>query len=63
VLKPGEEELVCLKRTLQMIFNGADEEPCDDDFEVLELLAMWYRPNFESEIYPYCPAHIKVTFN
>jgi hypothetical protein len=46
-----------------MIFNGADEEPCDDDFEVLELLAMWYRPNFESEIYPYCPAHIKVTFN
>ncbi|ORX41930.1 cleavage and polyadenylation specific factor 5 [Piromyces finnis] len=58
-LKPGEDEIEGLKLRLSQKLSPASQVGLDtSDWEVGELLSIWYRPNFENFMYPYIPAHI-----
>ncbi|OUM66519.1 hypothetical protein PIROE2DRAFT_40720, partial [Piromyces sp. E2] len=58
-LKPGEDEIEGLKLRLSQKLSPANQVGLDtSDWEVGELLSIWYRPNFENFMYPYIPAHI-----
>ncbi|KAI9328665.1 nucleotide hydrolase-domain-containing protein [Zopfochytrium polystomum] len=56
-LKPGEDEIEGLKRRLDLRLAPASDGAAPD-WEIGELLAVWWRPNFESHMYPYTPPHI-----
>ncbi|XP_061341400.1 pre-mRNA cleavage factor Im 25 kDa subunit 2-like [Gastrolobium bilobum] len=56
-LKPGENEIEGLKRKLssKLAANSPDLVP---DWQIGECVGTWWRPNFETPMYPYIPAHI-----
>nr|GMD00645.1 pre-mRNA cleavage factor Im 25 kDa subunit 2 [Ipomoea batatas] len=56
-LKPGENEIEGLKRKLssKLAANSSTVQP---DWQIGECVAIWWRPNFETIMYPYCPPHI-----
>eukprot|EP01120_Amphizonella_sp_Union-15-10_P009557 TRINITY_DN3645_c0_g1_i5.p1 TRINITY_DN3645_c0_g1~~TRINITY_DN3645_c0_g1_i5.p1 ORF type:complete len:223 (+),score=34.96 TRINITY_DN3645_c0_g1_i5:71-739(+) len=56
-LKPGEDDVEGLKRKLtnKLAPTLANYKP---KWEIGELLATWWRPNFETLLYPYVPPHI-----
>ncbi|KAM7472182.1 hypothetical protein LguiA_010365 [Lonicera macranthoides] len=56
-LKPGENEIEGLKRKLssKLAANSPSLQP---NWQVGECVATWWRPNFETIMYPYCPPHI-----
>ncbi|XP_022891068.1 pre-mRNA cleavage factor Im 25 kDa subunit 2-like isoform X2 [Olea europaea var. sylvestris] len=56
-LKPGENEIEGLKRKLssKLAANAPSLQP---DWQIGECVAIWWRPNFETIMYPYCPPHI-----
>jgi cleavage and polyadenylation specificity factor subunit 5 len=56
ILTPGQDEVTAIKSSLSKIFSSSDQPV---DFEILELLGSWYKPNFDAVIYPYLPSHIK----
>ena len=55
-LKPGEDELEGLKDRLNK--RLAPHDLTQPDWEITECISTWYRPNFETFMYPYMPAHI-----
>ncbi|KAH0863379.1 hypothetical protein HID58_080590, partial [Brassica napus] len=56
-LKPGENEVEGLKRKLTSKLGG-NSAALVPDWKVGECVATWWRPNFETMMYPYCPPHI-----
>ncbi|KAL9258618.1 Pre-mRNA cleavage factor Im 25 kDa subunit 2-like protein [Drosera capensis] len=56
-LKPGENEIEGLKRKLSSKL-GADSPTYQPNWQIGECVACWWRPNFETLLYPYCPPHI-----
>jgi len=56
-LKPGEEEISGLKRKLKTKL-APNLQNYQVDWEIGDLLCMWWRPNFETFLYPYVPPHI-----
>ncbi|PHT87967.1 Pre-mRNA cleavage factor Im 25 kDa subunit 1 [Capsicum annuum] len=48
-------EIECLRRKLSSNLSARE----DDSWEVGECLGMWWRPNFETVIYPFMPPDIK----
>ncbi|KAG8935276.1 hypothetical protein FRC01_003026 [Tulasnella sp. 417] len=59
-LKPGEDETNGLKSRLNdrlAPLGGADIID-DGDWEIGDCLAQWWRPNFETFMYPYVPPHV-----
>lgn len=56
-MKPGENEIDGLKRKLssKLAANSSTVQP---DWQIGECVAVWWRPNFETIMYPYCPPHI-----
>eukprot|EP00850_Spirogloea_muscicola_P001152 SM000004S15022 [mRNA] locus=s4:886382:888434:+ [translate_table: standard] len=56
-LKPGEDEVEGLKRKLSSKL-ALPSVPFPIEWQVGECAAMWWRPNFETLMYPYCPPHI-----
>ncbi|KAG8484190.1 hypothetical protein CXB51_022753 [Gossypium anomalum] len=56
-LKPGENEIEGLKRKLTSKL-GANSPALVPDWQIGESVAIWWRPNFETMMYPYCPPHI-----
>ncbi|KAL3575783.1 hypothetical protein D5086_023884 [Populus alba] len=56
-LKPGENEIEGLKRKMTSKL-GANSPALVPDWQVGECVAIWWRPNFETIMYPYCPPHI-----
>ncbi|KAL1816429.1 hypothetical protein DCAR_0520823 [Daucus carota subsp. sativus] len=56
-LKPGENEIEGLKRKLssKLAAPSAGVQP---DWQIGECVGVWWRPNFETYLYPYCPPHI-----
>ncbi|KAK4385002.1 Pre-cleavage factor Im subunit [Sesamum angolense] len=56
-LKPGENEIEGLKRKLssKLAANSPSLQP---EWQIGECVATWWRPNFETTMYPYCPPHI-----
>ncbi|XAR67131.1 hypothetical protein NMG60_11013574 [Bertholletia excelsa] len=57
-LKPGESEVDCLKRKLSSKLSP-DDEVSGPEWEVGQCLGMWWRPDFETLIYPYLPPNVK----
>eukprot|EP00286_Rhodomonas_abbreviata_P022133 CAMPEP_0181317326 /NCGR_PEP_ID=MMETSP1101-20121128/16409_1 /TAXON_ID=46948 /ORGANISM="Rhodomonas abbreviata, Strain Caron Lab Isolate" /LENGTH=205 /DNA_ID=CAMNT_0023424713 /DNA_START=21 /DNA_END=638 /DNA_ORIENTATION=+ len=58
-MKPGETEIEGLKRKLVNKLAPPNTDPPDlPQWEVGEELATWWRPNFDSHMYPYLPAHV-----
>ncbi|PAV14920.1 cleavage and polyadenylation specific factor 5 [Pyrrhoderma noxium] len=64
-LKPGEDEIEGLKRRLDERLAPPSEsrqfnpgQSVDNDWEIGDCLAQWWRPNFETFMYPFIPAHI-----
>ncbi|XP_059284090.1 pre-mRNA cleavage factor Im 25 kDa subunit 1 [Lycium ferocissimum] len=54
-VRPGESEIECLRRKLSRMLSMSK----DDSWEVGECLGMWWRPDFETPIYPFTPPDIK----
>lgn len=64
-LKPGEDEIDGLKRRLDERLAPPSSNQFDqithginNDWEIGDCLAQWWRPNFETFMYPFVPAHI-----
>ncbi|KAG6917413.1 hypothetical protein DXG01_002682 [Tephrocybe rancida] len=64
-LKPGEDEIDGLKRRLDdRLAPPQDSQQfntthgIDNEWEIGDCLAQWWRPNFETFMYPFIPAHI-----
>ncbi|RUP34606.1 nucleotide hydrolase-domain-containing protein [Jimgerdemannia flammicorona] len=63
-LKPGEDEVDGLKSRLNerlapvVTSYNQNELAQQQDWEIGECLSVWWRPNFETFMYPYVPAHI-----
>jgi len=55
-LKPGESELDGLKRKLTNKLAPLHQEK-QPDWEIGDLVCQWWRPNFETFMYPYIPPH------
>lgn len=60
-LKPEDDEIEGFKARLDERLApvgrlGEGEEPAD--WEIGECLAQWWRPNFETFMYPFIPAHV-----
>ncbi|PWA39705.1 pre-mRNA cleavage factor Im 25 kDa subunit 2 [Artemisia annua] len=53
-LKPGEKR----KLTSKLAANSTGLQP---DWQIGECVAVWWRPNFETIMYPYCPPHMTKT--
>ncbi|CAN4126080.1 unnamed protein product [Withania somnifera] len=54
-VRPGESEIECLRRKLSSKLSMS----AGDSWEIGECLGMWWRPNFETSIYPFIPPDIK----
>nr|XP_016489374.1 PREDICTED: pre-mRNA cleavage factor Im 25 kDa subunit 1-like [Nicotiana tabacum] len=54
-VRPGESEIECLRRKLSSKLSMSE----DDSWEVGECLGMWWRPDFETLIYPFMPPDTK----
>lgn len=54
-LRPGESDAVGLKRKLSSKLSVNEE----DTWEVGECIGIWWKPNFESLLYPYLPPNVK----
>ncbi|KXS17206.1 cleavage and polyadenylation specific factor 5 [Gonapodya prolifera JEL478] len=56
-LNPGEDEIQGLKVRLSQMLSppGSNDH---HEWEIGELIGVWWRPNFETFMYPYVPAHI-----
>ncbi|CAN1180580.1 Pre-mRNA cleavage factor Im 25 kDa subunit 2 [Linum perenne] len=54
-LKPGENEIEGLKRKLT---SKLATHFVSENLQIGECVATWWRPNFETTMYPYCPPHI-----
>ncbi|MBA0558672.1 hypothetical protein Gorai_001391 [Gossypium raimondii] len=50
-------EIEGLKRKLTSKL-GANSPALVPDWQIGESVAIWWRPNFETMMYPYCPPHI-----
>ncbi|KAG9159689.1 hypothetical protein Leryth_017400 [Lithospermum erythrorhizon] len=68
-LKPGENdsaslfllystEIEGLKRKLSSKLAANNSPALQPNWQIGECVAMWWRPNFETIMYPYCPPHI-----
>ncbi|WOL18223.1 hypothetical protein Cni_G27016 [Canna indica] len=56
-LKPGENEIDGMKRKLSSKL-AASTPSFQPNWQIGECVATWWRPNFETIMYPYCPPHI-----
>ncbi|KAF3796229.1 Pre-mRNA cleavage factor Im subunit 2, partial [Nymphaea thermarum] len=56
-LKPGENEIEGLKRKLSSKL-AANSTALQPNWQIGECVAIWWRPNFETIMYPYSPPHI-----
>ncbi|KAK9665519.1 hypothetical protein RND81_14G117400 [Saponaria officinalis] len=56
-LRPGENEIEGLQRKLSTTLAPNDPQ-FHPNWQIRECLSIWWRPNFDSVLYPYCPPHI-----
>ncbi|KAM7258241.1 hypothetical protein ACFE04_013982 [Oxalis oulophora] len=55
--RPGESDIDGLKRELSRKIS--DKDGIETDWQVGDCMGMWWRPDFESILYPYLPPNIK----
>ncbi|KAL8498035.1 hypothetical protein ACS0TY_021392 [Phlomoides rotata] len=56
--RPGESDIDCLKRKLSSKLS-AGEDGRGPEWEIGECIGIWWKPDFESLLYPYLPPNIK----
>ncbi|GAQ91558.1 cleavage and polyadenylation specificity factor subunit 5 [Klebsormidium nitens] len=56
-LKPGEDEVAGLKRKLSSKLSP-EGSALKQEWEIGECAEIWWRPHFETNMYPYVPPHI-----
>eukprot|EP00741_Cyanophora_paradoxa_P021319 tig00021348_g20579.t1 len=57
-LRPGEDEVEGLKRKLTNKLAPTQSTQYPPKWEIGDLASVWWRPNFETYLYPYVPPHI-----
>lgn len=57
-LRKGEDSKTGLQRILHELLGTPISSA--ESWNVVEKIATWYRPNFDTFMYPYLPAHIKM---
>eukprot|EP01126_Amoeba_proteus_P016565 TRINITY_DN1768_c0_g2_i6.p1 TRINITY_DN1768_c0_g2~~TRINITY_DN1768_c0_g2_i6.p1 ORF type:complete len:148 (-),score=25.11 TRINITY_DN1768_c0_g2_i6:50-493(-) len=59
-LKPGESEIEGMKRKLDSKLSPVGEAFVGEkpQWEISDLLSVWWRPNFETHMYPYMVPHV-----
>ncbi|XP_062148652.1 pre-mRNA cleavage factor Im 25 kDa subunit 1 [Alnus glutinosa] len=57
-LRPGESDIDGLRRKLSRKLS-VNESGDEAEWEVGECLGMWWRPDFETLLYPYLPPNVK----
>lgn len=60
-LRADDEEISGFKKRLDERLAPASNqfgESSNGDWEIADTLAQWWRPNFETFMYPFIPAHI-----
>ncbi|XP_044464110.1 pre-mRNA cleavage factor Im 25 kDa subunit 1-like isoform X2 [Mangifera indica] len=57
-LRPGESDIYGLKRKLTRKLS-LNEDGNEIDWEVGECLGMWWKPDFETLLFPYLPPNVK----
>ncbi|KAJ6261436.1 Cleavage and polyadenylation specificity factor subunit [Drechslerella dactyloides] len=61
-LQPDEDEIsgfkARLNERLAPVGNQFSGEGVNDEWEIGDTLAQWWRPNFETFMYPFIPAHV-----
>ncbi|OWM77279.1 pre-mRNA cleavage factor Im 25 kDa subunit 1 [Punica granatum] len=57
-LRPGESEIEGLGRKLSRKLSVSDSGD-EKEWEIGECLGMWWRPDFETLLYPYLPPNVK----
>ena len=55
-LNQGEDEIEGTKRIVKETLGQPNEDT--SDWHVADMVAQWWRPNFEAPQYPYLPAHV-----
>lgn len=54
-LEPGEDDETGIQRLLNKKMKIVDDS---GSYEIRELIACWFRPQFTEQMLPYCPVHI-----
>ena len=58
-LKHDEEEIEGVQRILDELFEpDSTVGPTEQKWEIGDAVGVWWRPNFETSLYPYLPAHV-----
>jgi cleavage and polyadenylation specificity factor subunit 5 len=57
-LRPEDDEISGFKARLNERLAPASHISSPSDWEVSDTLAQWWRPNFETFMYPFIPSHI-----
>ena len=61
-LKPEDDEIegfkIRLNERLAPVGTQFSGEGVNDEWEIGDTLAQWWRPNFETFMYPFIPAHV-----
>lgn len=58
-LKHDEDEIEGVQRILDELFEpDSTVGPSENKWEIGDAVGVWWRPNFETSLYPYLPAHV-----
>ena len=57
-LKHDEDEIEGVQRILDELFEPDTGAPSENKWEIGDAVGVWWRPNFETSLYPYLPAHV-----
>ena len=57
-LKHDEDEIEGVQRILDELFEPDNAPEGGNKWEIGDAVGVWWRPNFETSLYPYLPAHV-----
>jgi cleavage and polyadenylation specificity factor subunit 5 len=57
-LKHDEDEIEGVQRILDELFEPDTAPAGESKWEIGDAVGVWWRPNFETSLYPYLPAHV-----
>jgi cleavage and polyadenylation specificity factor subunit 5 len=57
-LKHEEDEIEGVQRILDELFEPDNAEAGGVKWQIGDAVGSWWRPNFETSLYPYIPAHV-----
>lgn len=57
-LQHDEDEIEGFQRILDDLFEPDGAQPEGKKWEIGDTVGQWWRPNFETSLYPYLPVHV-----